>query len=123
MALLTYNGRSSNNAIEFQNCTFSKNYAKKYGGGINIVASRENRIRDAAGFLNNTIHFNRCNWTENTAAAASAVDISPGIWDILGNGVLSVPHFLNCNFERKFISKNEIINEGSRRLKREMEHL
>ena len=113
VALLTYNGRSSNNTIVFLNCTFSKNRAKKYGGGIIIVVSRESRIRDIAGHLDNTIHFDRCNWTENTAAAASAVDISPGIWDILGNGVLPVPCFLNCNFERNLISKNKTkIKEG-----------
>ena len=34
---------------------------------------------------------------------ASAVDISPGVWDILGNGILPVPSLLNCNFHRDSI--------------------
>ena len=40
-ALLTYQGKSSSNIISYENCSFTANSAKKNGGGVAIVTSRE----------------------------------------------------------------------------------
>ena len=102
--LLTYQGNSSSNIISFENCSFTANSAKKNGGGVAIVTSRESKRDSIKGQLQNEIMFERCNWTKNEAALASAVDISPGVWDILGNGILPVPSLSNCNFNSNSIT-------------------
>ena len=95
----------SENKITMINCTFESNRAKKYGGGIAIVASK--------GLHNNQYEFINCKWVKNDheALTASAVDISPGVWSILGNGMLPTPIFMDCIFEQNHIRSVGIAQE------------
>ena len=91
--------KAVNNNMTFKNCIFSHNHAEKYGGGVAIFASRS--LHHSA--LSNSIIFENCSWVENSALAAAAVDISPHVWDTLGNGLLPTPVFIDCSFKSNYI--------------------
>ena len=84
------------NDITMINCTFESNSAEQYGGGIAIVASK--------GLYNNRFQFINCQWINNKALTSSAVDLSPGVWTILGNGMLPTTIFSDCTFEHNHIT-------------------
>lgn len=97
---LSYNSLDSfsevkDNSIIMFNCTFESNMAEQYGGGTAIVASK--------GLHRNKFEFINCMWTKNQALAASAVDLSPGVWSILGDGILPSTTFTDCSFTQNNI--------------------
>ena len=93
---------ATNNIIKMINCTFESNRAEQYGGGISLVASK--------GLQNNIFEFRHCKWIKNEAQTAAAVDISPGVWSILGYGVAPSTTFIDCSFTQNIVKPvpNEI---------------
>ena len=92
-----------NNNVAFKHCQFYRNKAVKYGGGVALFASRG--LYHSA--LTNIMAFEDCEWVENSALAAAAVDISPHVWDTLGVGLLPTFTFINCNFTSNYIKERE----------------
>ena len=108
-SLLSYKGRSSSNVLLAVNCNFTGNLAKTNGGGFAIVSSRETEVSNIQNQLDNEIRFTSCNWRNNMAELGSAIDISPGVWNVLGNGILPVPIFENCTFKHNYIMKDRTL--------------
>lgn len=106
VALLSYEGTAASNELSFKNCNFTSNHAKVNGGGLGLVATREDNLENAITQLNNTILFQDCSWHRNEAAWGSAVDISPALWDVLGNGILPTPLFSRCSFTENHVTEN-----------------
>jgi len=106
LSFLSYRGHISYNQVQVMDCHFINNTAKTNGGGLAIVSSRESKISNIKNHLDNTIEFHDCVWRDNMAELGSAIDMSPGIWDVLGNGLFPVPSFKNCRFESNSISKS-----------------
>lgn len=100
-----YDTKAKNNNMTFMNCTFKNNTAKTYGGGVAFFASRG--VHYSA--LSNGIEFHNCSWIGNRALSGSAVDISPHVWDSLGNSLLPVPIFNNSRFISNSLEHNETI--------------
>ncbi len=107
VSLLSYKGSSSHNNLHFIDCTFIENTAKSGGGGVSLVSSREKKISRLENQLKNGILFQNCLWRDNEAELGSAIDIAPGVWDVLGNGLLPVPTFRDCTFEGNHITKRK----------------
>ena len=113
LSFLSYKGTSSSNQFLAIDCKFIGNTAKTTGGGLTMVSSRESRIDNLQKQLNNVIMFQNCLWKNNMAELGSAVDFSPGVWHVLGNGLLPVPEFENCIFEHNFIAqRTKRLSEG-----------
>ena len=85
------------NNVTLINCTFESNRADQYGGGTSVVASKDFHSD------NNRVEFIACRWENNEALTASAVDLSPGVWSVLGNGILPMPAFTDCTFKQNQI--------------------
>lgn len=106
ITLLNYEGIAVSNKLSFRKCNFSSNHAKLNGGGMALVATREDKLENAVAQLNNTILFQDCTWHKNKAAWGSAVDISPALWDVLGNGILPTPSFCRCTFTENHVTED-----------------
>ena len=106
ITILSYMGVVENNNISFSTCNFTSNRAKLNGGGLALVATRESKLKNVEGQLDNFIHFQDCTFWDNEATWGSAVDISPAHWDVLGNGILPTPSFSRCIFKDNHITKN-----------------
>lgn len=92
------------NYISFHGCNFTSNRAEKNGGGIAYVARRENDTSHFEDRLNNTVLLVKCTWKNNTAGMASALDISPTLWDVFGHGILPIPILQDCTFESNYVT-------------------
>ena len=79
------------NSVEFENCTFSNNFAF-FGGGVSFYAAREPTESRAT----NTLSFMNTTWQNNVARAGSAVDLS--VWHSVSIGAAAVANFTNCRF-------------------------
>ncbi len=99
----------SGNAVTFKNCDFRSNEAKRYAGGMSIYASRG--LDNAA--LHNTIEMEDCVFAEQISRTASAVDVAPSAWKILGGGLMPIPVFTNCTFvSNKLREEHTKLGEG-----------
>ena len=65
-----------------------------WGGGMSLTASRTRLI----GYTPNFIAFSKCDWLENTAPVAAAINLSPGPWSSLSDGDLPHVTFSECSF-------------------------
>lgn len=108
LSLLSYKGSSSSNVFSMVECDFIGNTAKTNGGGTCLVSSRETDISKIEDQLNNNINFTGCNWRRNKAELGSAMDIAPGVWNVLGNGILPFPLFRDCTFEDNYIMLDQV---------------
>ena len=106
ISILSYEGIADSNTLTFANCNYTSNSAKTNGGGLTIAVTRENNFKNQH-FVNNMILFKKCTWYQNSAHFGSAVYISPALWDILGNGMLPIPHFADCNFEENNVRSDD----------------
>ena len=105
VSFLSYLDNTSSTQLQVLNCHFISNIAKTNGGGLSIISSKESEISKLKDQLENRIEFRDCVWRNNEAVLGSAIDLTPGVWDVLGNGLLPVPMFENCRFENNSISK------------------
>ena len=87
-------GQLTENQILFEDTYFVRNSAFNLGGGVYIISSRDY----SRAVSSNIIRFTQCTWVDNKALLASAVDISPSVWDLLTQGSLPTPEFIDCAF-------------------------
>ena len=88
-----YKAEVEQNTILFNHTIFGGNFAY-WGGGISFVSSRA----DPGSPNTNTLTFNECQFIQNKARIAFAVDLSVWAPDT-GVGALMEPAFRNCIFE------------------------
>ena len=84
-------GQAINHKISLVRVTFDSNCAK-LGGGAYFFSSRSEIPN------NNSIQFDNCNWTNNSAHTGSAIDIAPNIFSRIKSAYLPEPRFINCLF-------------------------
>ena len=85
------------NKIGFYYSNFTRNTAK-FGGGLAFYSSS-----GAHENLNNTIEFEGCVWSHNSARYGSAVDISTHAWATVGSGYLPSPQFKDSIFLENYV--------------------
>ena len=95
------------NSLIFKNCLFESNHAEGNGGGISIFSTRMISSDEAKS---NSIALIDCNIQNNSAYVASAVDISPEVFDRLGYGTLPTPVIKNCHFVSNIILNKDLLN-------------
>ena len=83
------------NSLIFVNCQFVGNQADGNGGGLNIFATR---MISSDNAKRNNITLINCSMQANGAYVASALDLSPEVYDRLGYGTLPTPVIANCTF-------------------------
>ena len=81
-----------NNSITIKDTVFKRNDAT-YGGGTSIYIAAIDRPITS----NNTLLFTNCTWIENKAAASTAVDIVPVVYEQTKPIVIVLPVFEDCN--------------------------
>ena len=106
-----WRGMAKNNSMIIYNSTFDSNCAK-LGGGTYFFSGKS-MIHD----INNSITFDKCNWTENFAHTGSAAYVSPNIFTRSRLGFLPEPVFRDCSF-----IKNRVKTEDSIRNYRHKEN-
>ena len=82
---------SSDNTMEFNNCTFQGNRAY-WGGGLVLIAARE----PGRSKPTNTLKFCNCMWKDNMAQTGSAVDLS--VYYLVSPGAIIEASFTDCRF-------------------------
>lgn len=98
---------SSGNRIVLLNSSFTNNSAK-YGGGVFVNSSTL--------LLNNSITFELCEWSSNSAFYGSALDTTVSEKSLFGERpYYMVPTFINCTFRENYIDpmiKEEMVVLG-----------
>ena len=75
---------------------FERNFAKGNGGGLSIFSTKGRSIEFST---TNIINITNCQWSNNSAFVASAVDIAPEVYSRLGTGLLPKVIIDNCTFQ------------------------
>ena len=84
---------SEKNTMKFFNCTFHKNDAVTSGGAVSFFSKFYSTAI-------NSVLYEECTWTNNTAQFGSAIEIAPDVWDSLSIGhSLSCITFVDCLFQ------------------------
>ena len=86
-----------------RNVSFINNCGK-IGGGV-IYLSGQNRITSAE-IMKNSMEFENCDFSNNSADFGSAVFMSPNVFNKLSSGSIIAPSFTNCHFRNNSVSKN-----------------
>ena len=93
------------NFLVFMNCQFIRNHADGNGGGLSIFSTR---MISSDNAKRNYIKLIGCSMQNNSAYVASALDLSPEVYDRLGYGTLPTPEIKNCNFATNFILNRDL---------------
>ena len=96
-----------NNSLVYINCRFIGNHADGNGGGLSIFSTRMVSSHNAS---KNHIKLINCSMHNNSAYVASALDLSPEVYDRLGYGTLPVPIIKNCSFVMNIILNRNLQN-------------
>ena len=92
------------NSLTFINCRFESNHADGNGGGLSIFSTRMISSDKAK------IALIDCNMHNNSAYVASALDLSPEVYDRLGYGILPAPVIENCHFFNNTIQNRDLLD-------------
>ena len=87
---------TTNNIVNFTNCTFEENSANGNGGGLSIFSTKGT---NTVFSTTNKINIINCQWRNNSAFVASAIDLAPEVFSRLGSGLLPKVVIDNCTFE------------------------
>ena len=99
------------NSLIFKTCQFESNHADGNGGGVSIFSTR---VISSDKAKKNKIALIDCRIQNNSAYVASAVDLSPEVYDRLGYGTLPAPMIENCHFVNNAILNKDLPTESGR---------
>ncbi len=95
------------NSLVFMNCQFIGNHADGNGGGLSIFSTR---MISSDTAKKNNITLIDCSMHNNSAYVASALDLSPEVFDRLGYGTLPTPVIENCDFVNNIVLDRELMH-------------